>query len=307
MADDGSVWVKVYPEFAGGSGPAVVSGATGAVQTTETWGDTTYTVYTFTDPITTASVALTDEAKEQIADEDIFRAVADATDPADLIAEYGDVLKDALIVTPMSDPGHSITISEAGLATVLLVAGGGGSGNDASGGGGGVTPLTMMLDAGTIAVGVGDGGIAGNTYGTSANAGKFGGASYIGRVAAGGGGGGAGAAVGVEFGGQSMATGGGGGRSSPSGTAILGPQGYSAYDNGGTGYSGAGGAAGPGTGATQDAAGPGYIWIDGVTYGAGGLKGGSTPTTGVLPGSGNGGYVPAGTGSSGIVIVAVEV
>ena len=65
-----------------------------AAETTETWNDTTYTVYTFTEPITAASVALTDEAKERIADEDILRAVADATDPEDLIAEYGDVLKD---------------------------------------------------------------------------------------------------------------------------------------------------------------------------------------------------------------------
>ena len=70
-----------------GPGPAVVGWASGAAETTETWNGTTYTVYTFTEPITAASVALTDEA-HRIADEDILRAVADATDPEDLIAGW---------------------------------------------------------------------------------------------------------------------------------------------------------------------------------------------------------------------------
>ena len=91
----GGIWVKVYPDDGGGSvGAAVVSGSSGATQTTETWNGTTYTVYTFTEPVTAASVALTDEAKERITDEDILRAVAQATTPEGLIAEYGDVLKD---------------------------------------------------------------------------------------------------------------------------------------------------------------------------------------------------------------------
>ena len=300
------IWVKVFPDDGGGGvpGTAVVSGSTGAVETTETWDGTTYNVYTFTEPITAASVALTDEAKERIADEDILRAVADATDPEELIAEYGDVLKDALIVTPMSDPGHTITISEAGVATVLLVGGGGGSGNDAPGGGGGVTPVTMMLDAGTHTVGVGDGGLYGNRINSGAD-GTNGLPSWIDRVAAGGGGGGSGAGADASNGGKDGATGGGGGRHRPGGAAIMGEQGYSSNEI--AGDRAAGGAGGAPVGSGQTDSGPGYTWIDGVTYGAGGLAGAVNPEDQVVPNSGNGGHAYGGNGSSGIVIVAVKV
>ena len=301
----GGIWVKVYPDDGGGAvGAAVVSGSSGATQTTETWNGTTYTVYTFTEPVTAASVALTDEAKERITDEDILRAVAQATTPEGLIAEYGDVLKDALIVTPMSDPEHSITISEAGLATVLLVAGGGGAGNDGSGGGGGVTPVTMVLDAGEHSIGVGAGGLRGNRINSGAE-GTNGTPSWLDRVAAIGGGGGSGAGSGTANGGKDGATGGGGGRHRPGGAAIAGPQGYSSNET--ANDRGAGGAGGLPTGSGQADSGPGYTWIDGTTYGAGGLDGAVNPDDQVIPNSGNGGHAYNGDGSSGIVIVAVEV
>ena len=306
MKSNAPLWIVSLGQGPGGGGSvgaAVVSGSSGATQTNETWGETTYTVYTFTDPVTPASVALTDEAKQRIEDEDVLRAVAQATDPDGLIAEYGDVLKDALITTPMSDPGHSISISEAGLVTVLLVAGGGGAGNDAPGGGGGVTPITMMLDAGEHSIGVGSGGLHGNRINSGAD-GTNGMPSWIGRVAAAGGGAGSGAGNGAANGGKDGATGGGGGRYRPGGAAISGEQGYSS--NMISGDRAAGGAGGLPTGSGQTDSGPGYTWIDGNTYGAGGLDGATVELEQVIPNSGNGGHAYNGEGSSGIVIVAVE-
>jgi hypothetical protein len=194
----------------------------------------------------------------------------------------------------------SLDVTTAGMATVLLVAGGGGSGNDAGGGGGGVTPLRVELPVGTLTVGVGEGGLAGNRVNSSTQ-GLNGLPSWLGRIAAAGGGGGAGA---VSQGGLDGASGGGGGRASVGGKANAGEQGHSS--NMISGDRAAGGAGGLPTGPTQDDGGPGYTWIDGVTYGAGGLRGGGDPDAMKVPNSGNGGHAPAAEGSSGIVIVGIE-
>ncbi len=205
----------------------------------------------------------------------------------------------------------SLHVTTVGMATLLIVGGGGGAGNDGPGGGGGVTPLRVELPVGTLTVGVGEGGLAGNRVNSSTQ-GLNGLPSWLGRIAAAGGGGGAGA---VSQGGLDGASGGGGGRASVGGKANAGEQGHSSnMISGDRAPGGAGGLptgptqddGGPGTGVGQDEGGPGYTWIDGNTYGPGGTSGGNSFEEMVFPNTGTGGSAYQGRGSSGIVIVGIE-
>jgi hypothetical protein len=198
----------------------------------------------------------------------------------------------------------SLDVATAGMATILVVGGGGGAGNDGPGGGGGAVPLFVELPVGNLTVGVGSGGLSGREIGggSSTTRGDDGTPSWLWRIAAAPGAGGA-AATGSA--GRSRATGGGGGRGALGGKAIYGEQGYDSWTS--ATDAGAGGAGGPGTGPSQSEGGPGYVWIDGNEYGAAGLSGGNSFEERVFPNTGTGGSAYQGRGSSGIVIVRVEI
>lgn len=161
MSDEG-VWVKVYGS--GGSiAPAVVAGQSGGtVQSGVSIDGKTYDIYTFTQETTVASLTLTDEARERITDEEVISAVETADSAEDLISEYGDVLKDALVVVPASDPGLSMTFSSPGMVDILVLSGGGSSFPNSGGGGAG--GLLMVTGAyapdGQVSITVGQGGPA---------------------------------------------------------------------------------------------------------------------------------------------------
>ena len=159
---DAGVWVKL--ESGGGPpGAAVVSGHSGgSVESGVTIGGKKYDVYTFTEVTSIASVKLSDDALKRIDDPEVIAAVEAADSAEDLIAEYGDVLKDALVVVPAIDPGLSMTFSDPGLLDVLIVGGGAGTfPNSGGGGAGGVLAVAGgYAPEGQVNITVGQGGSA---------------------------------------------------------------------------------------------------------------------------------------------------
>ena len=297
MSDEG-VWVKVYGSGGGGIpvSPAVVSEQSGGTkQSGVTIDGKTYDIYTFTQETTVASVTLTDEARERITDPEIVAAVEAADDPEELLAEYGDVLKDALVVVPASDPGLSMTFSANGSVDILVVGGGGGTFPNSGGGGAGglLTVSDAYTPAGQVNITVGQGGPA-----SSGAAGPTGFASHFGAYYSPGGDG--------PYDRKAFASQGGSGAGGSYGSypGTYGIEGLG--NNGGAGASsGASGGGGGGTAAGEDApltstGGDGGDGTDvsavlgqaagtTVVAGGGGGWGTTTPGTGGLGGGGNGG------------------
>jgi len=194
----------------------------------------------------------------------------------------------------------TLTIDESGFADILIVSGGGGAGTTGgfvggAGGGGAAYQSNVYLDAISYTVTVGAGG------GTSAQGGSSGFKPSTGfdgvRLSFFGGGGG-----GPSGSGGGAGSSGGGGSNAAGGTAYL----SKAYGGNGTNYA-SGGAGGDGTANSAVGYGPGLsfsITGSAITYGSGNwVSPGYTPTAN----RGEGGKPSGGSGSSGIVIVRVEV
>jgi len=195
----------------------------------------------------------------------------------------------------------TFSISGGSLTADILVVGGGGGGADrhgAGGGGGGfVSANAAALAAGSYAITVGAGGLAGSyaeggqvNVGSPAGAGSQGGNSAFSTlyVARGGGGGG-------TYGGQPTGTfssGGGGGGNSRAGSAGTAGQGFSGGNGLNPAGGGGGGAAAAGSnasGSNGGAGGPGKQWLNGTYYAGGGGGGGGSVNLGGAGGVGGGG------------------
>ena len=203
----------------------------------------------------------------------------------------------------------SLTVSEPGFVDALIVAGGGGGGggqNAGKGGGGagGLLNTSLVLEARTYEVKVGNGG-AGGGDANAPSGGQTGGDSIVfGLTAFGGGGGGYSPSynTGVVTAGLIGGSGGGG---NPPGSAL--PY-LSIQGNPGDGYDG-GGAGGPGDGGGDG--GPGFVSsITGteLEYSIGGNSNANdAPTTPGSGGKAGAAYAAGYAGQAGIVIVRVEV
>ena len=339
---DAGVWVKL--ESASAAGAAVVSSHSGgSLESGVTIDGKTYDIYTFTEVTTVASVKLSDDALKRIDDPEVIAAVEASDSAEDLIAEYGDVLKDSLVVVPAVDPGLSMTFSDPGLVDIIIVGGGAGTFPNSGGGGAGgvLTVIGAYAPEGMANITVAQGG-----SGTTAAAGGTGYSSHFGPyyVPGGGapidrknpesqGGSGAGGSYGTfqgtfgvpglgndgGTGAASGACGGGGGANAPGGNA----SGSAGSASGGPGGDGIDISAfigqSPGTtvvGGGGGGWGGGSIGLGGAGGGGGGgTGGGAAGNSPALPGEANtgGGAGADGwqargqEGGSGIVIVRVEV
>lgn len=339
MADDGGVWVKVFPDGDGGApGAAVIGmnsvgvdsnpdgkpgGASDLGDGSYTYTDAgkTYRVLAFTTPTTSASIRLTDEARARITDEDLLMAVAAMQLPDDFTGDpvtlfdrkYSKQLRDALEVTPAVDPGLTLDVETAGFADVLVVGGGGSGGcNDSGtvhycsgGGAGGFFAETVYLTSGTCAITVGAGGAGAGTF--SAN--NSGNASSIADVAVipgGSHGYSQGGAYSIN-GGMGASTGGTRASQAPATISIPGlgnDGGVTSNPTGGAG-SGGGGAGASGnanSGTTGGAGGAGTasdITGSSLTFAGGGGGSGSTGGAGGAGGGGAGGSGSSASGTSG--------
>ena len=211
----------------------------------------------------------------------------------------------------------TLTITEEGLADVLIVGGGGGGGvgdvntNNGGGGGagafyGGITWSTSYLPAGTHRVVIGAGGAQGTKGNDSSLSVYLAEGGGLGRNVYGGGG------DGGSGGGASGSSGGGGGGL---GRTSLGNNGFGPNAGGGGGGGGGAGGAGSYNPANNQSLGGGAglsnsITGTAVTYAAGGGSGNGgagTVNTGNGGGGGNGNSGGAGgAGGSGVVIVRVR-
>jgi len=319
MANDGGVWVKLEDAGSSATGPAVINDAASNYDNKDagvTIDGKTYDIYTFTTATTTRSMRLTDEAQARITDEDLLMAIATTELPADFTGDpvelfdrkYRNQLRNAFEIAPAADPGLSLTVDTPGLVDALIVAGGGGGGggqNAAKGGGGagGLINTSLLVDAHTYKVKVGNGGRGGgDSY--SPSGGTNGGDSLaFGLTAYGGGGGGYSPSynTGVTTAGRDGGSGGGG--NPPGGT--LSYHSYQGHAGDATGGGGAGGQNG-------NKGGPGIILdfdLQGdVEYAIGGNANASdAPTTPGSGGKAGAAYAAGSAGKNGIVIVRVEI
>jgi hypothetical protein len=212
----------------------------------------------------------------------------------------------------------TLTVTNAGLADLLIIGGGGGGGNAAAGGGGGYLAITdAYLSAGTLTVTVGAGGAVGGNEGVTSRVGSYysAGGGTIGFVNNGTIGGSGGAGVGAGTGGAGIPTlgnnGGDGASTAGGGGGGAGAVGANATSgNGGAGGAGAsssitgsavsraGGGGGGGTSSGGSA-------TDGG--GAGSVNTGTAGTANTGGGGGGGWNVASAAGGSGVVIVRVKV
>ena len=194
MADDGSVWVKVYPEFAANAAVIGMSsvgvdnapdgkpaGATDLSDGSYTYseGGKTYRVLAFTTATTTASIRLTDDARAKITDEDLLMAIASTKVPDDFTGDpvelfdkkFRKQLRNAFEVTAAVDPGLTLDVQTAGFIDFVLIGGGGGAGmgntNYGAGGAGaaGYIEDSVYLSAKSHSVVIGAGGAKGTSTG----------------------------------------------------------------------------------------------------------------------------------------------
>lgn len=182
----------------------------------------------------------------------------------------------------------TLTVSEDGIADVLIVAGGGGGGGSVGGGGGGGGVVYLpghTFTAGTYSVAVGAGGTGGPV---STRGGNGGNSSVAGLPVAVGGGGG-GTASGGPSAGQAGGSGGGGAYAAGAAGAGTAGQGYAGAAGGSAGFSSGGGGGGEvGKAPVSSIAGAGgqgfasAIFPAATHYGGGG------------GGAGQGGYASAG-------------
>jgi len=211
----------------------------------------------------------------------------------------------------------TLSVSQTGTVEYIVVAGGGGGGGHAGGaggGGGGVRYGTMLVNAGSVTVTVGNGGSGSGS--TSGSNGGTGGDSVLGSTTASGGGAGAGHAGAAGDGGSGGGQAGGGATGPGSGNAgsYSPAEGNDGGAFGATGYAAGGGGGGAGA-AGQDSGvnassdggngGAGYLWVDGNYYGGGGGGGshhsGGSGGTGGQGGGGagaNGGSTNGGAGTT---------
>jgi hypothetical protein len=256
---------------------------------------------------------LTNEARARITDEDLLMAVATTELPDDFTGDpvklfdkkYSKQLRNALEVTPASNPGLNLVVTSGGRARILVVGGGGPGGTYGSatycGGGGGAGEMyesDVVLPEGTLEAHVGSGGgLIGQNWTGGFYALRGGNASFIGDFAACGGGYGGGYTGYSAHGGSGGSGGGAGGGAAygvPMQGAVIGrPTGGNEGGDNQTGESlRSAGGGGAGSEGVCDA-------NTYVSYGGDGKETNITGTPQMMAGGGGGFMSPGGSGIGG--------
>ena len=234
---DAGVWVKLQSaSFADATVINKEASVYDRIDEGVTIGGKKYDVYYFTTASTPASVKLTPDARQAIADADLpdmegFTLPNNFDgDPADLLPEnYREVVKGAFEIVEAGDAGLKLVVASEGKARVLVVGGGGSGGTYSSGsicgGGGGAGEMyedEVVLPEGELSVHVGyGGGLVAANWGVNIYALSGGDTSFVGPFAACGGGYGGGYS-GYSVQGGDGGSGGGAGGGSSSGVPMQG-------------------------------------------------------------------------------------